>query len=81
MKKILLSLLVLASVSHAGLWTSAMSVGDQKIKPNAFQLDTHGWNVRGYEFTPPSSNNTTCVVLFSESQYKSPVMQCFKKDK
>lgn len=79
MKKFLLAIGCLTVFANAGIFTSIQSAGDPKITPKAFQLDTYGWNVRGYVFTVPSDSNKECVVLFTESEYKAPVMQCYDK--
>ena len=82
MKKVLLGLMafvLLTVTANAGAWTSLMSISDKKVVPTPFQLDTHGWNVRGYEFIPPNAPHKQCVILFSESKYKAPVMQCFDR--
>lgn len=79
MKKILLSLVALGAIAHAGIFTTLQSVGDEKVKPVPFQLDVYGWNARGYVFSVPSNQNKECIIIYTESDYKAPVMQCYDK--
>jgi len=81
MKKLIL-LTVLAVFANAGVWTSISGWNAETRKPDAFYaVDTVGENIRVYEFTPKSQPGYTCVIVFVESDKKSPPMNCFKKDK
>ena len=83
MKKLLLSLTataLLAVSAQAGVYTSAVGFFTKEIKPDAtVALDTIGENVRLYEFTTTTEPKQKCVIIFSESKYKAPVMSCIKK--
>lgn len=83
---LLISLIVLIcvtfSTTFAGLWTSIRGATLQEVKPTkVYQLDVIGQNVRVYEFDTQDSPVYHCIIIFSESQNKSPVMQCWPKIK
>lgn len=83
MKKIvllMLTTLMLSISANAGMLTSLSGWTADKIKPDAYYtVDTAGENVRIYEFTPKTAPHMTCVMMFTESQRKSPTKQCFLK--
>jgi hypothetical protein len=68
--------------AFAGLWTTISGLSFKEIKPDArFTIDTAGQNPRAYVFTVLNSKPTMqCVIVYTESEYKAPVMQCWKKD-
>ena len=83
---LLISLIVLIcftfSTTSAGLLTSTRGATLPEVRPTkVYQLDVVGQNVRIYEFDTQDSPVYHCVVIFSESQNKSPVMQCWPKMK
>jgi len=79
MKKLLLIALI-ACLAEAGMWTRFQGWVAETRKPDAmYAVDTIGENVRVYEFTSKSQPNIICIVLFTESETKSPVMTCVKK--
>lgn len=83
---LLISLIVLIcvtfSTTFAGLWTSIRGATLPEVKPTkVYQLDVVGQNVRVYEFDTQDSPVYHCIIIFSESQNKSPVMQCWPKIK
>ena len=86
MKKILsigILLVFFAMPAFAGLWTTISGLSFKEIKPDAlFTIDTAGQNPRAYVFTVINSKPIMqCVILYTESKYKAPVMQCWKKEK
>ena len=81
---LLISLIVLVcftlSTTSAGLWTTIRGATLPEVKPTkVYQLDVVGQNVRVYEFDTQDSPVYHCIVIFSESEKKSPVMQCWPK--
>lgn len=79
MKKII-TLLVLTTYMFAGVWTSLQGWNAETRKPDAFYaVDTVGENIRVYEFTPKSQPSYTCIIVFVESDKKSPPMTCVEK--
>jgi len=81
MKKLIL-FAALIGFANAGMWSSIQGWTAETRKPDAFYaVDTVGENIRVYEFTPKSQPGYTCVIVFVESDKKSPPMNCFKKEK
>jgi len=81
MKK-LIFLAILATSSFAGIWTSLGGWTAETRKPDAYYaVDTVGENIRVYEFTPKSQPDYTCIIVFVESDKKSPPMTCVEKKK
>ena len=79
MKKIIV-LLSLATYMFAGVWTSLQGWNAETRKPDAYYaVDTVGENIRVYEFTPKSQPSYTCIIVFVESDKKSPPMTCVEK--
>ena len=79
MKKIIV-LLSLATYMFAGVLTSLQGWNAETRKPDAFYaVDTVGENIRVYEFTPKSQPSYTCIIVFVESDKKSPPMTCVEK--
>lgn len=81
MKKTILILATLALYANAGLFTTAATWNDLEVKPDIrYTLDVAGLNSRHYVYTVPKSKPTMqCEITFSESQYKAPVKNCWKK--
>ena len=78
-KKIILVAL-LAVIANAGVWTSVSGFATKEINPDdTYTLDTIGQNPRVYEFTPKNNSDYICIALFTEGDYKAPVMQCIPK--
>ena len=83
MKKILLSAGVLGLLTtslNAGMtWSQIMSWKDKTIKPDAqYNVETEGYNVRIYEFTPMTDPGSTCIMSFTNQKMG---MFCFAKSK
>lgn len=77
-------LMVLAIIIGIGVvistnYTRIVGFATESKSAEFYTLDVVGENVRVYEFSPKADNNVTCVMVFTESTMKSPVMQCFKK--
>ena len=76
----LILILLLAVFANAGVLTSLQGWNAETRKPDAFYaLDTVGENLRVYEFTPKSQPQYRCIIVFVESDKKSPPMTCFEK--
>ena len=83
MKKLALliyGLLIFTTGADCGVITTLSGFMTEERKPDAYySLNTAGQNVRIYEFSPKSQPNHTCVIVFTESDTKSPTMSCFEK--
>ena len=81
MKKILLGSLILASTSlYAQIsWSQLMSWKNKTIKPDTqYNVETEGYNVRIYEFTPVTDPGSLCIMSFTNEKMG---MYCFPKSK
>jgi hypothetical protein len=84
MKKLVISVVTLINVlvtcSFAGLWTSFQGLQLPVVKcDKIYQLEVIGQNLRVYEFTTQCPPKRHCVIVFTGSEKKSPVMQCWPK--
>jgi len=77
--KIILTTLVVTS-SFAGMtWSQIVSWKNKTIKPDAqYSVETEGYNVRVYEFTPLTDPGSTCIMSFTNEKMG---MFCFAKSK
>ena len=79
MKKILLLMGLLIIGAQAVSWSQLKSWSKKDIQPDAqYNLETEGYNVRVYEFTPLSDPGSTCVMTFTNEKMG---MFCFAKSK
>ena len=82
MKKLLIStfLLVLsANFAYALSWSQLKSWTNKDIEPDVkYNIETEGYNVRVYEFTPLSDPGSTCIMTFTNEKMG---MFCFNKSK
>ena len=82
MKKyiILISTLFLSTSLNAGMsWSQIASWKNKTIKPDAqYSVETEGYNVRVYEFTPLTDPGSTCIMTFTNEKMS---MFCFSKSK
>jgi len=80
MFKILLAYLILQISLNAGMtWSQIASWGNKTIKPDAkYNIETEGYNVRVYEFTPLTDPGSTCIMTFTNEKMG---MFCFSKSK
>ena len=78
MKKLLFLVLLSVSVLNADFtWSQIMSWKNKTIKPDAtYSVETEGYNVRVYEFTPASDPGSTCIMTFTNEKMG---MFCFAK--
>jgi len=78
----ILAFLLIGINLFGGVFTSLGGLVTKEIKPDeTYTVDTIGENPRVYEFTPKANPNYTCIIVYTESNYKSPVMQCIPKAK
>lgn len=79
MKKIvLISIMVFSINMYAGMtWSQVLSWKNKTVKPDAqYNIETEGYNVRVYEFTPLTDPGSTCVMSFTNEKMG---MFCFSK--
>ena len=81
-KKIFFLSILFAATStlNAGMsWSQLSSWGNKTIKPDVkYSIETEGYNVRVYEFTPLSDPGSTCIMTFTNEKMG---MFCFAKSK
>jgi len=77
---LLITFLILTVNLDAGMtWSQIMSWKNKTIKPDAkYNIETEGYNVRVYEFTPVTDPGSTCVMTFTNEKMG---MFCFAKSK
>ncbi len=79
MKKILLLISFLLLSAHAISWSQLKSWGNKDVQPDVkYNIETEGYNVRVYEFTPLSDPGSTCIMTFTNEKMG---MFCFNKSK
>jgi len=80
MKKLLLFSFLFVSSLYAGItWSQVTSWGNKTIKPDVkYSIETEGYNVRVYEFTPLTDPGSTCIMTFTNEKMG---MFCFAKSK
>ncbi len=80
MKKILVILSILGVSSlYALTWSQLKSWGNKTIDPDVkYNIETEGYNVRVYEFTPLSDPGSICIMSFTNEKMG---MFCFNKSK
>ena len=81
MKKfiLILTLVFLASSAYAISWSQLKSWGNKTLEPDVkYNIETEGYNVRVYEFTPISDPGSTCIMTFTNEKMG---MFCFNKSK
>lgn len=81
MKKLFATILTLLFISnaHAVSWSQIMSWKNKTIKPDAqYSVETEGYDVRVYEFTPLTDPGSTCIMTFTNEKMG---MFCFAKSK
>jgi len=60
-------------------WSQVLSWKNKTIKPDAqYSVETEGYNVRVYEFTPLTDPGSTCIMSFTNEKMG---MFCFAKSK
>lgn len=79
MKKIVLILSLLFVSAQAISWSQLKSWGNKTVEPDVkYSIETEGYNVRVYEFTPLSDPGSTCIMTFTNEKMG---MFCFSKSK
>ncbi len=75
--KLFVTILLSFLTAHALSWSQIMSWKDEKIDPDAqYSIETSGYNIRVYEFTPLTDPERTCVIATTNEKMQ---MQCFDK--
>lgn len=76
--KVVLSILILAVFLNANMtWSQVMSWKNKTIDPDAqYNIETEGYNVRVYEFTPLTDPGSLCIMTFTNEKMGT---YCFKK--
>lgn len=77
-KKLFVVLLLSITTSlYALSWSQLKSWGNKTVEPDVkYNIETEGYNVRVYEFTPLSDPGSTCVMTFTNEKMG---MFCFNK--
>lgn len=80
MKALLLTVLLAISTSANALeWSRLATMGNKTIKPVAqYDVDTAGFDLRVYEFTPSGNPNVRCVYANAS---KAAGMSCYEVTK
>ena len=79
MKKYLLLLLIIKTLYADITWSQIMSWKNKTLQPDAkYNIETEGYNVRVYEFTPVTDPGSTCIMTFTNEKMG---MFCFAKSK
>lgn len=75
-----MGILLLTVISaHALSWSQLKSWMNKDIEPDVkYNIETEGYNVRVYEFTPVSDPGSTCIMTFTNEKMG---MFCFNKSK
>ena len=79
MKKIIIVLatIFLTNLNAGFTWSQVMSWKNKTVEPDAqYNIETEGYNVRVYEFTPLTDPGMTCVLLFTNEKMET---NCFQK--
>lgn len=78
-KSLLILILCLTTYANAISWSQLKSWGNKSIEPDVkYNIETEGYNVRVYEFTPISDPGSTCIMTFTNEKMG---MFCFNKSK
>lgn len=78
-KSIFLIALLFISSANALTWSQLKSWGNKTVDPDVkYNIETEGYNVRVYEFTPLSDPGSTCIMTFTNEKMG---MFCFNKSK
>jgi len=82
MKKIIFTIIALFitnTLSAQMTWSQIASWKNKTIKADAkYSIETEGYNVRVYEFTPLTDPGSTCIMTFTNEKMG---MFCFAKSK
>ena len=82
MNKIIFTMIMLVTANSLNAqmtWSQIASWKNKTIKPDAkYSIETEGYNVRVYEFTPLTDPGSTCIMTFTNEKMG---MFCFAKSK
>lgn len=77
MKKIIIILSIFIYVNAEMTWSQVMSWKNKTINPDAqYNIETEGYNVRVYEFTPLTDPGSLCIMTFTNEKMGT---YCFNK--
>lgn len=72
-----LFLLLMTIHAHAMTWSQVKSWMNKTVEPDVkYNIETEGYNVRVYEFTPLTDPGATCIMSFTNEKMG---MFCFPK--
>ena len=75
-KKVVLFFIAVIS-AHAFTWSQIVSWKNKTIDPDVkYSIETEGYNVRVYEFTPATDPGSLCIMTFTNEKMG---MYCFNK--
>ena len=76
-KSIIFLLMIITMANAKITWSQVMSWKNKTIEPDAqYNVETEGYNVRVYEFTPMTDPGSTCIMSFTNEKMG---MFCFPK--
>lgn len=79
MKKSILFVMICTVSAYAVSWSQMKSWMNKDIEPDVkYNIETEGYNVRVYEFTPISDPGSLCIMSFTNEKMG---MYCFNKSK
>lgn len=77
MKTIVIILISIVYLQAGISWSQVMSWKNKTINPDAqYSIETEGYNVRVYEFTPLTDPGSLCIMTFTNEKMGT---YCFKK--
>lgn len=77
MKKLIFLSLIIIYANAGMTWSQVMSWKNKTIDPDAqYNIETEGYNVRVYEFTPLTDPGSLCIMTFTNEKMGT---YCFKK--
>lgn len=77
MKKIIIILSIIIYANAEMTWSQVMSWKNKTINPDAqYNIETEGYNVRVYEFTPLTDPGSLCIMTFTNEKMGT---YCFNK--
>ncbi|MEA2016991.1 MAG: hypothetical protein U9N59_00975 [Campylobacterota bacterium] len=76
--KVIATILISIVYLNAGMtWSQVVSWKNKTINPDAqYSIETEGYNVRVYEFTPLTDPGSLCIMTFTNEKMGT---YCFKK--
>jgi len=78
-KYLMIAVIMFTTGAHALSWSQLKSWGNKNVEPDVkYNIETEGYNVRVYEFTPLSDPGSTCIMTFTNEKMG---MFCFAKSK